>query len=111
MATTTIQKKLIGTILDYKLTLADGAEFFIPVREDGYVNATRLCEAGGKRLDNWMRLKETKELIASHVRDRDEKNFLAVSLNNQEIMYVYKGGNDKHHQGTFLHPPSCHQSV
>jgi len=107
--TTSIDKKLIGGILDYKLTLADGTEFFIPVREDGYINATRLCEAGGKRLDNWMRLKETKELIVnrqdadtSHVRDRDGESRIAKA--NQEIIHVYKGGNNKHHQGTFLHP-------
>jgi hypothetical protein len=67
--TTSIKKKLVNDILEYKLKLEDGTEYCIPVREDGFVNATKLCKAGGKRLDNWMRLKETKELLNKIIPD------------------------------------------
>lgn len=48
---------------DFKLTLSDGKEISIPVRKDGYVNATLLCKASRKRIDNWMRLDSTKNLF------------------------------------------------
>ena len=35
----------------------------IPVSKDGYVNCTKLCKAGGKRIDNWNRLKQSEELL------------------------------------------------
>ena len=48
---------------EFKLTLSDGKEFLIPIRKDGYVNATLLCKASGKRIDNWLRLETTKKLL------------------------------------------------
>ena len=33
------------------------------MRKDGYVNATLLCKASGKRIDNWMRLESTKKIL------------------------------------------------
>jgi hypothetical protein len=108
--TTSIEKKLINDILEYKLKLGDGTEYCIPVREDGYINATRLCKAGGKRLNNWMRLKETKEMIqkmlhefnTSHVSQSETKDEFIHSA-NRELIYIHKGGN-KSFMGTFLHP-------
>lgn len=50
-------------VINYTLKLKDNSDFIIPIREDGYVNATELCKAGGKRIDNWIRLEHTKELI------------------------------------------------
>lgn len=32
-------------------------------REDGYINATKLCEAGGKRFFDWYRSDIIKELV------------------------------------------------
>lgn len=32
---------------------------------DGYINLNQMAEATGKRIDNWLRLKSTKELIAA----------------------------------------------
>lgn len=32
-------------------------------RPNGYINLTQMCQANGKRLDNWMRLKQTQECI------------------------------------------------
>jgi len=51
------------------LCFQNGEEFDIPLRDDGYVCATKLCKAGGRKLSNWMRLKETKEFIFKY----DEK--------------------------------------
>ncbi|MGB3768519.1 MAG: KilA-N domain-containing protein, partial [Phormidesmis sp.] len=31
---------------------------------DGYINLNQMAEATGKRIDNWLRLQSTKELIA-----------------------------------------------
>ena len=33
------------------------------IREDGMINATLLCKAGGKKFNDWNRLKNTNELI------------------------------------------------
>ena len=30
---------------------------------DGYINLNQMAEATGKRIDNWLRLEQTKELI------------------------------------------------
>jgi hypothetical protein len=35
----------------------------IESREDGFINATQLCKAGGKQFNYWHRLASTKELI------------------------------------------------
>lgn len=32
-------------------------------REDGYINATRLCKDGGKRLNDWHRLETTSDFF------------------------------------------------
>jgi len=50
-------------IHEFKLILSDGKELLIPMRKDGYVNATLLCKASGKRIDNWMSLESTKKIL------------------------------------------------
>lgn len=32
-------------------------------RDDGFVSLTQMCASNGKRLDNWVRLKQTQEYI------------------------------------------------
>ena len=63
-------KELISSqssdIVEFKLTLRDDTELSIPVSKDGYVNCTKLCQAGGKRIDNWNRLKQSKELLQAY---------------------------------------------
>ena len=49
-----------------KLVLQNNSEINIPVRKDGYLNCTKLCQAGNKRIDNWNRLKQSKELIEAY---------------------------------------------
>ena len=45
---------------EFKLILSDGKEFLIPVRKDGYVNATLLCKSANKRLDNYYASKQIR---------------------------------------------------
>ena len=54
MTTRTFEK--IEDIFQCKLLLEDGTEFTIPLREDGYIFATALCKAVGKKPNDWLRL-------------------------------------------------------
>jgi len=68
-----------------------GSSITIPMREDGYINATMLCKAGGKRLDNYI---------------RSSKEFIEVLKNSfpqiegMELITSKIGGN---HTGTWVH--------
>jgi hypothetical protein len=53
-------------IIELKLVLQNNTEINIPVSKDGYVNCTKLCQAGGKRIDNWNRLKQSEELLQTY---------------------------------------------
>jgi hypothetical protein len=59
----TVLSKSSDGLFICSLKLPDGSSIMIPMREDGYVNATLLCKAAGKRIDNWMRLTGTKKII------------------------------------------------
>jgi hypothetical protein len=61
--------------------------------EDTYINATQLCQAGGKQFKNWFRLDITKNLInelasKAHIRALD-------------LVEINKGGD---HNGSWIHP-------
>ena len=47
-------------IKDYEIML-NGVN--VLAREDGFINATAMCKAGGKRFNDWKRLDSTQELI------------------------------------------------
>jgi hypothetical protein len=87
----------IGDIFQCKLNLEDGTEFTIPMREDGYIFATALCKVVGKPVSNWLRLKETKELIS-----KLEKSDIHIPAS--QLVEVYKGNSCKYKQGTWVHP-------
>ena len=53
-------------IVEFKLTLKNNTELSIPVSKDGYINCTKLCKAGNKRIDNWNRLKQSEELLQAY---------------------------------------------
>ncbi len=67
----------------------------IESREDGFINATQLCKAGGKVFKDWYRLNSTKEIIKEL-----EKNFngqiCPLNLVDKKV-----GGN---HSGSWIHP-------
>ena len=35
----------------------------VAMKSNGYINATKLCSDGGKRFENWLRNKDSKEKI------------------------------------------------
>lgn len=74
-------------LFDCQFTLSEEISFSVPIREDGFVNATKLCQGTGKSLDNWRRAVKTLDFI--------EK------LNMPESIEVYTGGDNR---GTWVHP-------
>lgn len=58
-------------------------------REGGFVNLTQMCQANGKRIDNWLRLKQTRDYVT----------VLGNSL-QCEVVYSEEGVNG----GTWGHP-------
>lgn len=75
-----------------KLQLKNGKIIDIPVRKDGYINVTKLCEAAGKRIDNWKANKDSKELL--HAFNKLPEMSGSLSL---EIIEGRNGG-------TYAHP-------
>jgi hypothetical protein len=96
--TTTRTFEKIDDIFNCKLLLEDGTEFAIPLREDGYIYATGLCKAVSKRMYDWLRLRETKNLIKT-INDKSDAG-IPVS----QLLEVYRGNTSKYSQGTWIHP-------
>ena len=114
MTTRTFEK--INDLFHCKLILENGQEFTIPLREDGYIFATGLCKAIGKKVNGWLRLKETKKLkktlednlfrvteLEKQLNKTDfQKN--GITKNSKELIEIYQGGNNIYNQGTWVHP-------
>jgi hypothetical protein len=50
--------------IEYKLQPLDlGNDMYIESREDGYINITNLCKAGGKKFNHWNTLDRTKAYL------------------------------------------------
>jgi hypothetical protein len=67
--------KVDDNFFNCPLTLSNGETINIPMRNDGYINATLLCTAGGKLFSNWYQNKQTKQLINSLESDKENSNF------------------------------------
>lgn len=100
MTSNTFQK--IDNIFQCKLKLEDETEFTIPLREDGYIFATSLCKAVKKKVSHWLSLRETKNLV-KEVENKFKKSDAVISTSGK-LIEIYKGGNDKYNQGTWIHP-------
>ena len=68
---------------------------FIESREDGYINATSLCKAGGKQFKHWNSLDSTKKLISTLCS--------VVGISTTELVDIKQGGDPKL-QGSWIHP-------
>ncbi len=101
MTTTNTFQKL-NDLFQYKLKLENGEEFTIPLREDGYIHATALCKIVNKRPKDWLRLKETKNLV-KELENKFKKIHDTFSVNKKELVEIYQAGN-KYSQGTWIHP-------
>lgn len=81
----------VNDIFQCKLQMENGTEFLIPMREDGYVYATGLCKAAGKKLQQWKDSANVKNIVKE------------LSKTRSNLIEVHKAGN-KYNQGTWLHP-------
>ena len=95
MTTSTTFEK-VGDIFKCELTLSNNEKFIIPMREDGYIFATALCKVSGKRLNHWKENRETKKVIDKLTTD--------TGIPASQLIEIYKGGNNKYSQGTWIHP-------
>lgn len=78
---------------------------------DGYVNATALCKAAGKRWNDYFRLDSTKEYLQAlseklgiEVVSASVTGFPVTEAHNPAtaLIQVFQGGNSQ--QGTWIHP-------
>lgn len=68
-------------VINYTLKLKDNTDFIIPIRDDGYVNATELCKAGGKRLDHYQTGKQGKEYLNELIKLPEIRGVKLLSTN------------------------------
>lgn len=64
--------------------------------EDGFINATSLCKAGGKKFNDWNRLESTKELIKT----LEQLKILETGIPAFKSVDILKGKNS----GSWIHP-------
>jgi hypothetical protein len=84
-------------IIEFSLKLSNGADFIVPVRRDGYVNVTKICQAAGKRLQNYKDRVDSKHFLDRYV--------ALTGIQANAIFEVFQGGNLANvEQGTFAHP-------
>jgi hypothetical protein len=76
-------------------------------REDGFINATALCKAGGKKFNDWYRLESTAEIIKVLTENLNAenpvfKNLMAgiPDIKNFEVIEITKGK----YGGSWIHP-------
>ena len=81
-------------IIEFVLKLLNGADFIVPVRRDGYVNVTKICQAAGKRLQHYKDRAENK-----HFLDR----FVVLTRIQASTLFEANEGNCAN-RGTFAHP-------
>lgn len=82
------------SINECKLVLKNGDNFMIPIRKDGMVNATELCKAGGKKMNDYLRIKQTQDFLL------ELENATGISAT---LLIVKIQGGDSKSQGTWIH--------
>lgn len=88
-----ILQNAVGETKDYEIML-NGVN--VLAREDGFINATAMCKAGGKKFNDWKRLESTKEFI-------NEMNEIgSTGIPADLIITISKGPNDS--RGSWIHP-------
>lgn len=64
--------------------------------EDGYMHATAMCQASGKKINNYIRNAQTKAFLAA----LSEETRISAS----QLIIIRKGQSKKFKQGTWVHP-------
>ena len=80
------------------LVTTDGQQVITTVRtSDGYLNATKMCQSGGKKklFGHYLENKKTQEFIVEVSK--------ATGLSKEQMILVTRGGKPQL-QGTFVHP-------
>jgi hypothetical protein len=80
---------------EYSLTLPDGSNCIIPIQKNGMVNATLLCQAGGKFFKDYLKNKQTEVFLQALESDR--------RILQSDLIIVKKGNSTKFTQGTWVH--------
>jgi phage antirepressor YoqD-like protein len=78
------------------ITKQNVQELLKPRPADGYLNATVMCKAYDKRLNNWLRNEATKSVI--------DALSLETRIRATKLVEVIKGRADTIEQGTWIHP-------
>jgi KilA-N domain. len=68
-------------------------------KNTGYFNATKLCQDGGRRFDNWLRNKRSKELMRYFALESDSSNNSAMF---RDPSYTVKGNKNPMYNTIFL---------
>jgi len=95
--------------IDFALKLHNGSDFVVPVRRDGYVNVTKICQAAGKRLDHWRELESSKESMEYLQKTLDDEYAANVNLGKvipgiTGITLLISIRGNCPGRGTFAHP-------
>ena len=93
-----IEKQKLNEDVEIKNELGGKIELngiLVLSREDGYINATALCKAGGKQFKHWNSLDSTKELVTALESE--------VGIPTTKLLDIKKGGDSKL-QGSWIHP-------
>lgn len=77
------------------LTLREYNGIQIPQRHDGYINATAMCQAGGKQWSEFRRLKQTEDYVEAL------ESVLGIP---RTLLIVTEQAYGKEYQGTWVHP-------
>lgn len=89
------QIEKVGKLFRYNIPVGDGQTFAMMTRDDGYIHATSMCQAAGKRVDKWRFSPETVQVV----------EFLMGRLNvSEDYLIQSKNGKDPCTQGTWVHP-------
>lgn len=90
-----------------------GGQFIAFIRKGAYCNLNDIAAATGKRLDNWMRLKSTKEYIEAFNNDRSYNGMAPFKVIQADIKglnarresgSLRSEGTTTRLQGTWAHP-------
>jgi hypothetical protein len=102
-----------GQMVEFVLKLEDGSNFVVPVRRDGYVNVTKICQAAcnGKFINDWKKLESSKEYMKFLQKTLNDEYAVNVKLGKViggippiTLLTSSKGNSSDIIQGTFAHP-------
>lgn len=92
--------KLIEMLQEYDENKSDQLEInnimITSRKEDGFINATQLCKAGGKEFKHWKELNHSKLFI--------NELSSVVGIPTTQLIDIKQGNSSKYSQGTWCHP-------